>query len=245
MSQKANPSHTTSRRSTDGAQRPSRINRARLLACGALVVLANGLAVLPTSARAVTISAEFEKTGDEETVFDWSALQPNWSTNGCDHRNAADLSVRAIRNSQGQQQLLLTHTTFKADGAGGTIRLLGTYLGAPVQQQPPYLDCVPVFTADLKHTPSSFNNYEWLAAPYSLDGQTIYALTYDEYRGDGGVGTDRPFMPAAPNCTSMSGIPPGDCQYSSIKLAKSTDFGNTYVDAMPEPGHVVATLPYT
>jgi hypothetical protein len=206
----------------------------------AVVGFALGSFGLSTTSYAVTPAPHFERTGPDEMVFDWSALQPNWPASGCDHRNSSDQPARAIRNYQGEQQLLMSHSTFVADGAGGTIRILGSYLGGSLSGGTLSLDCAPVFSATLAHSPSSRNNYEWLAAPYSLDGQRIFALTYDEYHGDGLEGTTQ-VAPRAPNCPGNGGN--ADCQYASIKLAQSTDGGDIYAEET-SPDHLVASLPY-
>jgi len=76
-----------------------------------------------------------------------------------------------------------------------------------------------------------YNDSEWIAAPYTEDGETIYALIHNEYRGH----------------THPDQCPSGDyftCLDTSITLAISRDGGQTYTDAAEAPNHLVATLPH-
>jgi hypothetical protein len=77
--------------------------------------------------------------------------------------------------------------------------------------------------------PATFDGYEYLAATWTEDGRTVYALVHDEYRGD-----------LVPGQCPSGGWP--QCWYNAITLAVSTDAGRTYVDHAPPK--LVASVPY-
>lgn len=44
-------------------------------------------------------------------------------------------------------------------------------------------DCSqPQLSSDYDPDPAQFNDSEWIGAPYTLDGETIYAVIHNEYR---------------------------------------------------------------
>ena len=75
--------------------------------------------------------------------------------------------------------------------------------------------------------PATFNNKEWLASPWTADGQTVYALIHNEYQGG--------------NFLSNCGVG-YQCWWNSITSAVSTDGGATFNNT--GPGHMVATIPW-
>jgi hypothetical protein len=79
--------------------------------------------------------------------------------------------------------------------------------------------------------PASFNDREWIAAPYTPDGRTIYALIHNEYQGNQHPG----------QCPSGEYF---QCWYNALTLAISRDGGLSYQDARPPPRHLVASIPY-
>jgi hypothetical protein len=90
--------------------------------------------------------------------------------------------------------------------------------------------------SDYDPDPSKFNDSEWLAAPYTEDGNTIYAIVHNEYRGD------------THNAARPDQCPSGDrltCLDTSVTMVISTDGGDSYDDILEPPNHMVATLPYT
>ena len=44
-------------------------------------------------------------------------------------------------------------------------------------------DCKVVMGSSGNSDPSTYNDREWLASPYTLDGRTIYGLVHMEYHG--------------------------------------------------------------
>ncbi|NOZ04196.1 MAG: T9SS type A sorting domain-containing protein [FCB group bacterium] len=134
--------------------------------------------------------------GPEEIVFDWSA-------DSCEEVDIPDAPARAFRDADGKVQLIATHYINR--------RMIGDNINNVKR------DCNVIMDSDLDTDPSQFNDHEWLMAPYTLDGSTIYALVHNEYQGD--------------------------TWYNSITFATSTDKGATYTHATP-PNHLVASAPY-
>ena len=149
-------------------------------------------------------------TGEEEVVFDWT-------TDRCEDMNIPDLPARAFRGVDGQVQLIISDNN--------NFRMLGPELNALT------LDCNAVMRSQNAADPALFADMEWLASPYTDDGQTVYALIHNEYWGQTHPG----------QCPQQEYFP---CWDNSITLAVSTDGGATYSHALPPPAHLVARLPY-
>ena len=154
--------------------------------------------------------------GPEELVFDWT-------TDRCEDEHIPDIAARAFRDAKGQVQLIIGHYV--------NYRMIGPELEAVVS------DCSgPVLRSDFDPDPSQFNDSEWLASPYTEDGQTVYAIVHNEYRG-------------VTHQSARPGQCPSDdlltCLDTSMTMVISTDGGATYQDILPPPNHLVATLPYT
>lgn len=150
-------------------------------------------------------------TGEEDVVFDWT-------NDRCEKYNVADLPSRAFRGADGQVQFILSHFV--------SYRMVGPDLNNLE------IDCNPIFSSDYDADPSLFNDSEWLAAPYTEDGQIIYALVHDEYEGHMHPG----------QCDKNYWYPP--CWYGNLTLAVSTDGGQTYHHIAPPPANRFAGLPY-
>jgi hypothetical protein len=148
--------------------------------------------------------------GTEEIIYDWT-------TDRCERMNFPDLAVRAFRNSDGLVQLILS--------SDKNYRMTGTDLNNL------RVDCKPVMISSYNADPSLFNDNEWVAAPYTEDGQTVYALVHNEFWGQTHPG----------QCPQNDYFP---CWDNSITLAVSTDGGKTYSHALPAPAHLIARLPY-
>ena len=111
-----------------------------------------------------------------------------------------------------------------------TYRMIGPSLDELVS------DCSTVqLRSDYDPDPSQFNDSEWIGAPYTLDGETVYAVVHNEYRGDTHAGA-RPGQ-----CPSGQRLP---CLDTSFTMLVSTDGGETFDDILPPPNHLIATLPY-
>lgn len=161
----------------------------------------------PTATR--PFSATIAIDGDPEVVFDWSKSP-------CGSAVIPDLPARAFRDADGLTHLLLSHTT--------SYRMSGASLDSVV------VDCDPIGRSDHKANPALFNDNEWIASPYTEDGQTVYALVHNEYQGHAHSG----------RCPTGDYF---DCWDNSITLAVSTDGGASFEHARTPPNHLVATPP--
>jgi hypothetical protein len=156
-----------------------------------------------------------EISGPEEVVFDWA-------NDRCEDENIPDIAARAFRDADGMVQLWIGHYV--------NYRMIGPDLN---NLEP---DCTLLMRSDYDPDPSKFNDSEWLAAPYTEDGTTIYGIVHNEYRGD----THSAARPGQ--------CPSGDrltCLDTSVTMVISTDGGDSYDDILDPPNHMVATLPYT
>ncbi len=149
-------------------------------------------------------------TGEEEVVYDWT-------NDRCEKMNFPDLAARAIRDTSGLVQLFLS--------SDKNYRMIGPDLNTLT------IDCNPVMISDNNADPSLFNDYEWIASPYTEDGQTVYALVHNEYWGHTHPG----------QCPQQQYFP---CWDNSITLVISTDGGKIFNDSYTPPAHLVARLPY-
>jgi len=148
--------------------------------------------------------------GEEEVVFDWT-------NDRCEAEHIPDLAARAFRDSSNQVQLITSHYV--------NYRMVGPDLNNLTT------DCDPIMSSTYDPDPSQFADAEWIAAPYTEDGQTIYALVHNEYHGHTHPGQ-------CPQNDYLS------CWDNSITLAVSTDGGKTYTEALQPPSHLVARFPY-
>ncbi|MEM1332596.1 MAG: hypothetical protein AAGG08_03975 [Actinomycetota bacterium] len=153
-------------------------------------------------------------TGPEEIVWDWT-------TDRCEDAHIPDIAARAFRNADGELNLTISHWD-SYPMVGTTFDDLAT-------------DCTRrQLTSDYDPDPAAFNDSEWIGSVFTEDGQTVYAIVHNEYRGDThGI---------AGQCPSGQRLP---CLDTSFTLAVSTDGGRTFDHAAPPPNHLIATLPYT
>jgi len=148
--------------------------------------------------------------GPEEIVYDWSYY-------ACDPEDIPDLPARAFRDAEGQVHVIAAHIRSRASVGSDLDHLTH--------------ECDILMNSDHDADPSQFNDNEWIAAPYTEDGQTIYAVVHNEYHGW-----------EHNDCASDS-VDFG-CWYNTLTLAVSHDGGRTFEDASPPPDHFVAGLPY-
>jgi hypothetical protein len=152
--------------------------------------------------RQVTLTV----SGPPVTVFDWKKDR-------CEDLDIPDLPVRAFRDAAGNVQLIAAHFVNR--------RFIGRDLDHLTHP------CSVVLNSDFNADPATYDDHEWIAATYTPDGTTVYALIHDEYHGWEHPG----------QCTGDAFT----CWYNTITLAVSTDAGATYVDhAAPR---LVAGLP--
>jgi hypothetical protein len=90
--------------------------------------------------------------------------------------------------------------------------------------------CDVIMGSELNPDPAAFGDHEWIAAPYTTDGKTIFALVHDEYQGNLHPG----------RCAAGVYQP---CWFNSITYAVSRDGGRTFTRP-PPPLRLVATVPY-
>lgn len=159
---------------------------------------------------------ELVVAGPEEIVFDWT-------TDRCEDENIPDIAPRAFRDAEGRVHLTVGH--------------LNTYRMSGPDLDNVQIDCsAPISTSDLDPDPAMFNDGEWISSLYTEDGQTIYAVIHNEYRGHlhGDVRPDQ--------CPSKNYL---TCLDTSITMKISTDGGASFQDIAEAPNHLIATLPYT
>jgi hypothetical protein len=131
-----------------------------LLLVGLAVVLGTGGLQTETTKQP---SGEVSIIGPEEVVFDWTKDR-------CDMNDVPDLPARAFRDADGKVQLIATHYIGR--------RMIGNTLDTVKR------DCRVMLNSDMNGDPAMFDDHEWLASFYTLDGQTIYALVHNEYQGN-------------------------------------------------------------
>jgi hypothetical protein len=176
----------------------------------AILVAMVAAVAAPKSAIAYTFGAGIQ-AGAEEKVFDWS-------TSACEDTDIPDSPARAFRDASGQVQLIATHYIGR--------RWLGFDLNG-VQHR-----CEVLLNSAYDPNPAAYNDKQWIASTYTLDGVTVHALIHQEYQGS-----------THPNqCDPSSAAI--KCRFFNIAYAKSTDWGVTY-KRRAAPSDLVATLPYT
>jgi hypothetical protein len=147
--------------------------------------------------------------GAEQTVF-------RWSRDACEPIDIPDAPARAFR------------------GAGGSVTMIAaSYINRRFTG--PDLDhlrhpCKVVMNSQYNPDPAAYTDRSWIAATYTPDGRSVFALVHDEYQGNTHPG----------RCAAAQYLP---CWFNSITYAASTDGGRTFVQP-PVPQRVVATVPY-
>jgi len=151
------------------------------------------------------------------TVIGQPEVVYKWDTDRCADNMLPDLPTRAIRDADGNVQLIISSTT--------NYRLIGPDFDS---LKP---DCSPIMLSDQDPNPANYNHSEWLAATYTEDGKTIYAIVHNEFHGD---------QVTPSQCPSGLHVL---CTLISLTSALSTDGGKTYTQ-LPAPNHRVANFPY-
>ena len=178
----------------------------RVLALVGLVSLvavgtaAAGVRASQAKPRPVTVSVR----GRPTTVFSWSSQR-------CDDNDIPDTPARAFRDAQGQVNLIATHDVDR--------RFIGPDLNH--LRHP----CATIMRSDENPDPADFDDRGWIAATWTLDGRTVYALVHDEYQGN--------------NHGCVFGYLA--CWYNAITLAISRNGGRSYSAAS---SRLVASIPY-
>ena len=149
------------------------------------------------------------QTGPEVFVYDWSV-------NKCGDYDIPDEPTRAFRDDTGKinlwNQQPVNHRW-----------LANTTLDSPYTHP-----CTTILSSTGSCNASLYDYKEWLAAPWTPDGKTVYALIHMEHYGQ--------------NCSA--GCPSSyACWYNAITSAYSTNSGATFTQ-LPAPQQLVATIPY-
>jgi hypothetical protein len=184
------------------------------------LALAACLAV-PQGAGAYSFGEPYvSATARERVVFDHS-LPDGSPKDACEENDIPDLPARAFRDTSERVQLIASHAT--------TRRMIGPSLDNLTH------DCTVLMSSDVDSDPSRYDDREWIASPYTTDGQTIHALVHMEYQG---------WNYEEPPIDTSNGKEHLNYWYNAITSAKSTDGGESYGhDAAPT--HLVASIPYT
>jgi len=180
----------------------------REIARAAALLLALGASVLAAGCGG-QLHPTLRVAGRAQTVF-------KWSSDRCGDADFADLAVRAFRDSSGRIQLVLPHFVNR--------RLIGPdfdHLAHP---------CAAIMSSDGNPRPDAFDDREWIASVYTLNGRTVFALVHDEYQGNRHPG----------RCPSHVYR---NCWYNSVTLAVSRDSGAHFAH-VPPPRQLVASVPY-
>jgi hypothetical protein len=182
--------------------------------CRLLVLLALLLPAFGASggtSHAYTFGTGIRQTAPEQRVFDWTFDR-------CESIDIPDAPARAFRDATGHTQLLASHYV--------TRRMVGFDLNGVRHS------CAVLLTSQGNPDPSAYDDRQWITAPYTLDGQTIYTLLHNEYQGWNHN-----------QCDFTTGPNIWKCFFASLGFAKSTDGGRTYVKT-PAPSGVVAGASY-
>jgi hypothetical protein len=166
------------------------------------------LALAPSVANAYRFDNGIAPTGSEQVVFDWS-------TQHCEPDGIPDVGTRAFRDAANNVHLLLQHWV--------NHQFVGPTLDSV------RLNCSVTMGSHANADPGMYDDREWVASPYTLDGTTVYALLHMEY-----LGSSHPNM-----CTSG----PGYCRYTALTFGTSTNSGASFSHTAP-PSHLVASIPY-
>ena len=146
--------------------------------------------------------------GPEEFVF-------RWQKDRCAETDITDVYVRAFRNHKDEIVLVSgnapdNHFMF-GPGFKGLKR-----------------GCKPVMRSHDSPLAETFDNQEWVASTYTLDGRTVYAMIHNEFHDP----------KAGPPCRKGVTDPSNRCWYNSINFGISTDGGRSFTHA-PAPGHLM------
>jgi len=101
--------------------------------------------------------------GAEEMMFDWSEDR-------CDDAMRPDLPVRAFRTADGNVNMTLAHES--------NFRLVGPDLDSLVPT------CPAIRESTENPDPSQYDQFQWIGATYTEDGETIYAVMHNEFHGE-------------------------------------------------------------
>lgn len=151
------------------------------------------------------IAADLQVVGPPATVF-------AWASDRCAPNHIPDAPARAFRDSTGQVHLFASHNVNRAQRGPGLDALRA--------------DCAVVFQGSRRDDPGAYDDFVWLTAFYTEDGETVQALGHAEFHGN----LRRDLCPAAQYMA---------CWRNAVIGAVSRDRGLSFARA-----GTVATLPY-
>jgi hypothetical protein len=175
---------------------------------GATLALVASLALAAPGANAYRFGNGITPTGPEQIVFDWTTQQ-------CEPDGIPDLPARAFRDASNNVHLILQHWV--------NHQFVGPSLNSVA------LNCSVTMASSYNADPALYNDREWIASPYTIDGTTVYALMLDEYLGATHTGM----------CTKG----PGYCRMGAVTLGTSTNSGASYTHTAA-PSQLAAAIPY-
>lgn len=181
-------------------RRASHILRAALLASAMLLATNAG-----QKAHAGDLRVSPAQGATLETVYDHRSQ-------ACEEWDVPDAPARAWKGADGMVHLLAAHTRART-------------LSGPSLDRVSH-DCRVVFQSAKRDDPARYDDVGWLTSPYTLDGNTIYALVHNEYHGH----------------KRRDLCPVGDymaCWWNTLTLSVSKDGGRSFA-----PGRYVAGIPY-
>lgn len=159
--------------------------------------------------HAVAAGVTVRAVGSPETVFDWRSMH-------CATWDVPDAPARAWRDADGRVHLVAGHPPNRA------------MVGPNLDHVTP--DCRIVLDSGRHDAPDRYDDLGWIAATYSHDGRTVYALVHNEYQGHRRPDT-------CPSRIYMR------CWSNALTLAVAGDGGTAFVRPAP-PRHLVAAPPY-
>jgi hypothetical protein len=176
-----------------------------------LICACAGLGAPAAASGAYPVGPDIQ-TGPEEMLFDWSSQ-------ACEDGDIPDAPARAFRDAGGRTQVLASHYA--------TRRSIGFDLNDF------HHNCSVLLNSASDPNPAAYDDKQWIASPYTIDGQTVYSLLHMEYQGYNHGQCD----------SGNTGPLIWKCFYSAVGYAKSVDRGRTYTKT-PAPAGVVASPPY-
>jgi hypothetical protein len=206
-------------RSSPGHPKPPRLSSwlAVTVSLGALLAIAAGFAGLAVvsfryihgNIQGISNLRPVDIVGNEQTVF-------SWRRDACEPRDIPDMPARAYRDAAGNVHLIASHYVSR-DMTGPDLN--------HVKHQ-----CPVIMRSAFDTRPSRYQDHEWIAAPYTLDGRTVFALIHEEFQGDFRAGTCPP--------------DPKPCFYAAVTLVVSSDGGRAFHHVRRAPGQLVGEVPY-
>ncbi len=121
------------------------------------------VAIEPPPTTAPPLEVDVTVLGPGELVYDYSEDR-------CDDGMRPDLPVRTFRTADGNINMTLAHEK--------NFRLVGPDLDSLVPT------CPAIRESNYDPDPSQYDQFQWIGATYTEDGETIYAVIHNEFHGE-------------------------------------------------------------